>query len=323
VPLVATGCALFHKAFAPPLPHTFSYSSQNQPQNCSIAGELKLCSKFLELDERNFHCWGYRRFVCSVGSIKPQAEFEYTTAKIEQNFSNYSAFHHRSTLLPALAGGAGAGAAEGGAGGGVLELVRAELELVKNAVFTEPDDQSAWVYYHWILAFLQRFGSAGPAGSVRSEAGKDGDAGVKLAASLAAAKIAGGAGASAVAAGRAVAIGAGTTCAVLREELASCSELLEAEGGESKWALLTQAMILGFLANATTLAAVEAAAAEAAAAEAAGEAVGGAAGGGGGGGGGGDAQRFAQEAREAYSQLAVMDPMHAVYYAHARAALAV
>lgn len=100
--------------------------------------ELKLVSKMLDLDARNFHGWGYRREV--VGNIeallqrqqqkqeqereqqpqKPQSqeqdqpqhpndpttttltssELTYTTTKISANLSNFSAWHYRSQLLP-------------------------------------------------------------------------------------------------------------------------------------------------------------------------------------------------------------------------------
>jgi geranylgeranyl transferase type-2 subunit alpha len=146
--------------------------------------ELHLTEQFLNLDERNFHCWNYRRFLvgCLCGSTSGEiivgdtvvfgsqvgntnqeqsveveggtpcpalimdtnkiqalldSEFDFTTQKIQQNFSNGSAFHYRSKLLPFLSA--------------TKFSLTDELELIHNAIFTEPDDQTAWWYYDYIL----------------------------------------------------------------------------------------------------------------------------------------------------------------------------
>lgn len=53
------------------------------------------------------HAWHYRRYVtsklsCTTETSLIQIEFDFTTTKINQNFSNYSAWHQRSKLLPLL-----------------------------------------------------------------------------------------------------------------------------------------------------------------------------------------------------------------------------
>lgn len=83
--------------------------------------ELKLVEAFLEKDPRNFHSWDYRRYCIQAiisATLKDQgesaprskplpaittaSELAYTKRKVAENFSNFSAWHYRSKLLPRL-----------------------------------------------------------------------------------------------------------------------------------------------------------------------------------------------------------------------------
>ena len=100
--------------------------------------EVGLCDRFLEADERNFHCWDYRQAVAVRAGRGEEAELEFSREKINKNFSNYSAWHYRSKLLTR------SGRLE-------EEVQHAELDLVQNAAFTDPEDSSAWFYHTWLL----------------------------------------------------------------------------------------------------------------------------------------------------------------------------
>ncbi|KAG0351202.1 hypothetical protein BG005_009318 [Podila minutissima] len=121
--------------------------------------ELGMVGKFLEMDARNFHGWDYRRYIIRQMDLqdgqnkdtvlaRAQTEFDFTTAKISQNFSNYSAWHNRSTLLGKLAENLTEQEREA--------TVDNEFDLVKNAIYTDPEDQSAWLYDLWLIGREQR-----------------------------------------------------------------------------------------------------------------------------------------------------------------------
>jgi geranylgeranyl transferase type-2 subunit alpha len=163
---------------------------QCRPATKILEGELALTAQLLQLDERNFHCWNYRRFVVAAlqgswdGSwatppMGPQVssssstttttntttttsstsmptelllqEWDFTRAKIKENFSNFSAFHYRSQLLPfrlaLLLHGDDSSTMV------VKDLIEEELALVEDAICTEPDDQTAW-WYHAALLWM-------------------------------------------------------------------------------------------------------------------------------------------------------------------------
>lgn len=183
-----------------------------RPPSTVLQQELELTTQFLTLDERNFHCWNFRRFVVGciaaaaavsssfstveeehngvtidawtgawtvasgfrlmgpqvappTSSPSPtkevaatsnntvampldliQSEFDFTTSKIKDNFSNFSAFHYRSQLLPVLM----AAQTEGDNDDARSDLLDEEFRLLEDAFCTEPDDQTAW-WYHSIL----------------------------------------------------------------------------------------------------------------------------------------------------------------------------
>ena len=152
--------------------------------------ELKLVEKMLDLDPRNFHGWNCRRAIihhlalsilASHPSLAPLAatqpsfpallshhvvmqpqhqrvgakllalaerELGYTLRKIEANFSNFSAWHQRTKLLPHV------WAARRLSTEQVDTQLDSELELVKQAMYTDPADQSVWFYHRWLIDLL-------------------------------------------------------------------------------------------------------------------------------------------------------------------------
>lgn len=185
----------------------------------SLDHELYLVKKLLDADERNFHGWGYRRFITQLKGVPAEEELEYTEQKINQNFSNYSAWHYRSHLLPAvhserptltLADLLAKDNDEQQPDDGKPRPVPAaaldeEYRLVQQAFFTEPEDQSGWLYHRWLLGNSLALAQAA-AGSSRAQ---------------------------------------GTTgelAGVLDREIGMCKDLLEVEP-DSKWPLLTLARL--------------------------------------------------------------------------------
>ncbi|KDR81448.1 hypothetical protein GALMADRAFT_134887 [Galerina marginata CBS 339.88] len=124
--------------------------------------ELFVVEKMLDADPRNFLAWDYRRYVLA-GMPTPRPEYTeltYTSRKIEANFSNFSAWHQRSKTLASLwrQGKLDEGKSrEEGKGNSIpnsgcaVEGVATEFELLRNAMYTDPNDQSVWMYHRWLV----------------------------------------------------------------------------------------------------------------------------------------------------------------------------
>ncbi|CAE7735620.1 Rabggta [Symbiodinium sp. CCMP2592] len=117
--------------------------------------ELELCGRLLDVDERNFHCWNHRMHVMGLmrswQKDQPQPidlgsiDLKLSTDLINRNFSNYSAWHLR-TLLQQRAGTEEP----------QMEIdINQELEWVQEGIFTEPNDQSVWLYHNWLTTLAR------------------------------------------------------------------------------------------------------------------------------------------------------------------------
>ncbi|GLJ43606.1 hypothetical protein SUGI_0907570 [Cryptomeria japonica] len=110
----------------------------------SLDREFQLLDQFLKADGRNFHGWNYRRFVAALKKVPDEEELNFTTKKINENFSNYSAWHNRSVLLSNLLKNKFEEINS-------KQVLTEEYELVQQALFTDSDDQSGWFYHLWLL----------------------------------------------------------------------------------------------------------------------------------------------------------------------------
>ncbi|GFF37302.1 hypothetical protein IFM46972_05172 [Aspergillus udagawae] len=119
--------------------------------------ELALVGKMLSLDSRNFHGWGYRRFVVeSLENLAPedqevrsmaQGEFEYAKKMIGTNLSNFSAWHYRTKLIQRLLSEQ---SASDETRKKMLDDGIAELDLIHRAL-CDPYDQSLWFYHQNLM----------------------------------------------------------------------------------------------------------------------------------------------------------------------------
>ncbi|KAI0910905.1 hypothetical protein F4823DRAFT_561434 [Ustulina deusta] len=122
--------------------------------------ELALASKMLVKDRRNFHAWGYRRYLVArlesadlLGRSLVEDEFAYTTKMIKGDLSNFSAWHNRSRLMLRALDERGA---DDKARSAFLDT---ELNLVQEALNVGPEDQSLWYYHRHLMS--QIIGSEG------------------------------------------------------------------------------------------------------------------------------------------------------------------
>ncbi|KAI7995865.1 Geranylgeranyl transferase type-2 subunit alpha 1 [Camellia lanceoleosa] len=101
----------------------------------SIHQELQLLGVFLKKDSRNFHVWNYQRFIAALKNRSDEEKLHFTTDLINKILSNYSSWHNQKAQ--------GSFSKE--------KVLTAEYDLVHQALFTNPDDQSGWFYHLWLI----------------------------------------------------------------------------------------------------------------------------------------------------------------------------
>lgn len=148
-------------------------------EKASWKAELALVEKLLNLDARNFHGWHYRRYVVARMTMRARekapdkesalaaelaidlGEFKFTTSKINQNISNFSAFHNRAALILKIVDEVNSTnlallsqeAREIALSFADPQLLLAlELQVVKTGMYMDVDDSSIWLYMKWLLS---------------------------------------------------------------------------------------------------------------------------------------------------------------------------
>jgi len=130
-----------------------------------LKNELELCQKLLAQDGRNFHAWNYKSSLLEieVSNVEKKykenpdeknkhlqeiynREYNYTTTMISKDFSNYSTWFYRSKILPFLFNDPTYLIS--------IEKIKTELDMLKQALYTEPKDQSCWNHHRWLVSLI-------------------------------------------------------------------------------------------------------------------------------------------------------------------------
>lgn len=138
--------------------------------------ELLICSKLLSMDSRNFLGWQYRRFI--VDNIEKDifktnasdseklllylkvniTEYNFAKSKINNNISNFSAWHNLTKLVPKIYHALHKLDCESPwteinlIFSSPRSILNHELGLVKTGMYMDADDTSVWLYHRWLLS---------------------------------------------------------------------------------------------------------------------------------------------------------------------------
>lgn len=76
-------------------------------------------------------------------------ECEMAEKMIKKNFSNFSAWHYRAQLMPKIYQHQ-----QGLLYVLPIDRIIADLDMLKHAFFTDPNDQSPWNYHEWLISLV-------------------------------------------------------------------------------------------------------------------------------------------------------------------------
>lgn len=135
--------------------------------------ELGIVSKLLTADQRNFHGWQLRRVITENLESRVQnkgpdsllvidlSEYEFTTSKINNNISNFSAWHNRTKLIPKIYHHFQTNSPTENEPEIITKyrpvfsdpynILAHEIKLINTGMFVDVDDTSIWLYLYWLL----------------------------------------------------------------------------------------------------------------------------------------------------------------------------
>lgn len=98
--------------------------------------------------------------ICNMMNVSTEERLAFTMKRIEENPSNYSAWHFRCELINKTITEANAESVLKEGGSALLHSC-VELDLNLNGLYTECDDQSAWYYLRSLVYLIVKFVKSG------------------------------------------------------------------------------------------------------------------------------------------------------------------